>query len=57
MISNLQSLKDDYLLQGGGDPEFLEKVAELEDFLKFRKPLGRAQPKPYVPPLPTIIKP
>lgn len=26
MIGNLQSLKDDYLLKGGEDPEFINKV-------------------------------
>ena len=40
MINNLHSLKDDYLLKGGEDPEFLTKVNELENFIKYRKPLG-----------------
>ena len=41
MIGNLQSLKDDYLLKGGEDPEFINKVQDLENFLKYRKPLAR----------------
>jgi hypothetical protein len=45
MLGNLESLKDDYLLQGGEDPEFVQKVAELENFLKYRKPLQKPLPK------------
>ena len=39
MIDNLQSLKDDYLLKGGQDPDFITKMNELEGFIKYRKPL------------------
>lgn len=48
MIKNLESLKDDYLLTGGEDPEFVTKVQELENFLKYRKTLAKPveQPKP-----------
>ena len=40
MIGNLQSLKDDYLLKGGEDTDFVDKLNELENFIKYRKPLG-----------------
>ena len=40
IVGNLHSLKDDYLLNGGEDPEFLTKLNELENFIKYRKPLG-----------------
>jgi hypothetical protein len=43
IIGNLHSLKDDYLLNGGEDPEFLTKLNELENFIKYRKPLGGGQ--------------
>ena len=40
IVGNLQSLRDEYLLQGGEDPEFVQKVSELEAFVKYRKPLA-----------------
>jgi hypothetical protein len=55
MVSNLQSLKDDYLLKGGEDPEFLTKVAELENFMKYRKPLGAAARQIQPPPMPVSM--
>jgi hypothetical protein len=49
MVSNLHALKDDYLINGGEDPEFLTKLGELEQFIKYRKPLGRHEFKSQVP--------
>ena len=42
MIENLMNLKDEYLLNGGEDVEFLNKVNQLESHLKFKKPLKPA---------------
>lgn len=45
IVGNLQSLRDDYLLSGGEDPEFIQKVSELEAFVKYRKPLNAPKPQ------------
>ena len=42
MIDNLKSLKDDYLVKGGEDTDFINKVNDLENFILYKKKL----PKP-----------
>lgn len=37
MISNLKSIKDDYLTKGGEDTDFISKVNDLENFLLYKK--------------------
>jgi hypothetical protein len=39
MIDNLKNLKDDYLIKGGEDPDFINKINDLENFLAHRKPM------------------
>ena len=39
MVENLKDLKDEYLTKGGEDPDFINKINDLENFLVYRKPL------------------
>jgi hypothetical protein len=45
MINNLKSLKDEYLLKGGEDVDFVNKVNNLENFLLYNKKLPKADNK------------
>lgn len=44
MMNNLQSLKDDYLKKGGEDPDFVNKINDLENFLLHKKKI----PQPII---------
>lgn len=48
MIDNLKTLKDDYLTKGGEDPEFINKINDLEGFLSHKRPMPNTK-EPYRP--------
>lgn len=37
MLDNLQGLKNEYLVKGGEDKEFVNKINDLESFLLYNK--------------------
>ena len=39
LINNVKNLKDEYLMKGGEDSEFINKINDLENFLHYKKPI------------------